>query len=230
MPWVIAPTCKLELPNRCLFPHTQTAGAVGKPCLFEKWKIIKPTLNWYKAALPIPPPLAAASARELLIPWQDKPGCKLAQRLPVRQARLRGDKKGTPAPMERCHQAGTCRKSSLEVHREEAGAGGLQHSYKTLSSPSQSPGSKGAQWLLRHNQPTPSEQLGSSNLSFRQTDTSAFLRHCSGFSSMFATPRQHVAAMQDCNTLRDRSLKAHGAYSHWFSSKTTVWISANSGV
>lgn len=184
-----------------------------------------------KGALPIPPPLAAASARELLILWQDEPGCELAQRLPMRWAKLPGDKRGAPAPMGKCHQAGMCRKSSLEVHKEEAGAGGLQHSYKT---PLRSPGSKSAPWLLRHDQPTPSEQPGSSSLSLRQTDTSAFLSHCPGFSSMFATSLQHVwlgqsfTAMQHCNTLRDGFLKAPGAYSHWFSS--TVWISVNSQV
>lgn len=61
----------------------------------------------------------------------------------MRWATLRGDKGGTVAPMGRWQQPGTCRESSLEVHREEAGTTGLQHSYKPLASPS--PGSKGAQ-------------------------------------------------------------------------------------
>lgn len=62
----------------------------------------------------------------------------------MRWAKLPGDKRGAPAPMGKRHQAGMCRESSLEVHKEEAGAGGLQHSYKTPSSPLQSPGSKSA--------------------------------------------------------------------------------------
>lgn len=37
----------------------------------------------------------------------------------MRRAGLRGDKRGTPAPMGRCQQPGMCRESSLEVHREE---------------------------------------------------------------------------------------------------------------
>lgn len=64
MPWVIALACKLELAQQTFIPpHTDSKSSRKGFASLQKWKIIKPTINWYKSALPVPFPSVAASAQ-----------------------------------------------------------------------------------------------------------------------------------------------------------------------
>ena len=172
-------------------PHTDSKSSRKGFDSLQKWKMIKPTINWYKSALPVPLPTVAASAQRADHPLTGKAQMWASPEAAWEVGKTQREQESKPASMGGCQQPGTCRESSLEVHREEAGRWKRAPVYPwDPIKPQHRPlAAKLLQWLLREHQPTPaSEQLGPSSLSLRQTGTWAFLNQCPGFSSRVYKP------------------------------------------